>query len=1114
MKNYFKLLYLIVALCTTTLYSADVIVKHDNSVPVKEYYTQSKNYYEESTILQPAGPCKVKKLQIYYSGNQVAKDTLYICNFPTAGGENGWKPTHYIWNYNTIVEPIIIEYDGVPGWKEINIESSNLQSDGFDKFVFQHFLRPEGPWFTYDGDGRNSGDYSWVNNPWNDYGASYSYPPGDYMIRLVVEYTYPDGEGSKSAPAEKFTNVCSITGLSPATDVAAIDFNNDGFDDLSMGSNIFLNNTNGTYSNVTNNLGLGGGSRMWADIDNDGDLDFYAMRNGSYYFDKAMIGNNDKVYINNNGSFHQAEPSEVFNKPYPNPNDEMGATGGFCDSIPNPYNTCTPMWLDYDGDGWVDLFIANKRIESNGHEIYFPDELWKNDGSGKLTNVRVSAGINGEPFVADDPNLYGWGYYDCYGAAACDYNSDGKTDIFVANYRLSPDNLYKNNGNGTFNDVAKSTGVRGEPTLVSYYFGHGMGCEWGDFNNDANPDLCVGNLGHPNRQGSYSNPSLIYENQGSPNFNFIDNRKRMGLKFHEGNAGVVWADFDNDGLLDLWHGKYDGGNGTFYKNTGAPDYKLKDMTWEYNCVVNSPWSAIRLDYDHDGDLDLVIKGSLFRNDIPRTGNWMSFRLKGSPENQVSNDCFGTRLIVYAGAKLFYRDLQGSASGTHCNQNSSELHFGIGDNLVADSIVIYYPNGKSNKFLNIKANAFYNIEYMKEPQQFGIATPGHIFPENKSFNIPSSVTCKWAKSNRATKYRFQYSLCTLDKGVTVPDTCNIIEDIITEDNQVTINNLIDNYNYYWHVAAINANDTTQFSGTWSFTVGIPVPNPPTLIYPAKDTTDITPYPTLKWLEATYQSGQMYSTKYKLQVSTDETFSTIYKEYNDLKSLSLTIIEKMTAGTKFYWRVAAINEETAGAWSDVWNFSIIPVPEKVMLKYPSNGLTEVKTKPKFTWEKTNYAVSYTLYIASDTIFSDTIAYYDEIETLYKVAVGMENDRKYFWKIMAKNESGNSDWSDIWSFETAKSNDVFENQNNLSFNIIGINPNPFNNILKIDLFMIERSNIEIHCYNSLGEAVGLVYSGFLEYGANQIEWSPNNLESGVYYIKVLSPKFNEIKKIVYIK
>ena len=147
--------------------------------------------------------------------------------------------------------------------------------------------------------------------------------------------------------------------------------------------------------------------------------------------------------------FQELPPSGTFNLPYPSPGKDFQMPNQYeQDSIFNPYSCITVLWTDYNSDGRLDLYLANNRkgfnVNGNYNERYFPDQLWRQQDNGTFVNETKTAGIaDAEPFSKSNNTWYG--FYDCYGANACDYNNDGKADIFVANYRLVKDNLYKNN---------------------------------------------------------------------------------------------------------------------------------------------------------------------------------------------------------------------------------------------------------------------------------------------------------------------------------------------------------------------------------------------------------------------------------------------------------------------------------------------------------------------------------------------------------------------------------------------------------------------------------------------------------------------------------------------
>lgn len=1110
MKSFFSFL-IFIFLFNTLLFSATV--KYDNGKPKGVIYTTGREGWEESILLVPAGPCKVNKVMIYYSGNVPSKDTLYFCGFPTAGN---LYPTEYIWSYNSLIDPVIVDYDGLEGWKEFDISQLGLKSDGIDKIVVQHKLKSNGPYFTFDSDGRQ-GPLSWYTDPftpnsnfYNIQGTLHYFPQGDYLIQLDVTYLYPEGDGSLPAPQPKFV----VKPIYESGEVSIADINNDGWDDFVCGGNVFINTyqTNGSYFATQTGIGAAAGTN-WADFDNDGDLDCYAFANGQFDWDKRMVQNNDKIYINNgNGTFSPLKTSEVFRQPYPNPSNDFNLPAKFENTnYFNPYNTCTPFWLDYNNDGLPDLYIANKRIEISGKpEIYCPDEIWKNNGDGTFSNTRTEANLSsGEPLIYGSPqNGTIDGYYDCYGAAACDYNNDNLPDIYVATYRLAPDNLFKNLGNGSFVDVGKETGVRGVPTYADNYFGHGMGSSFGDFNNDGLIDLCVGNLAHTDSRGLFSNPSLIFKNLGpNGNFKFEEVHKQMGLKFHEGNAGACWADFDNDGNLDLWHGKYSGGYGTFYLNQGPPDYKLKDITWDINCFIDSPWEGVRFDFDNDGDLDMIIKNNLVRNDLPHKGNWVSLRLVGLPLENVSINCFNTKVYVYASGKMFYHEIMGTAAGTHSNQNSMALHFGLGNANIIDSIIIIYPNKHTNKITNVVPNAFYKIEYMQEPKQLLLATPALQSPQNFSFNLPEIIKFEWNKCSFADQYQIQIS-------ENIDFSSKIYDNKVTSENLTFAANLTKSKLYYWRVRAIQGTTNSAWSTTWSFFVGLPNVQPINLLTPKNNQDNLGNNIIFTWTRPVLPALNFTPyTRYIFQLSENSDFTTIFYENQYVKDTVLNLVAITNAGKKYFWRVAPVIESNQMIWSEVFSFTTLGLPEKINLIQPSDGAIDVTTKPQLNWQTITSANSYWVQISESPTF-DSLKFERQNSGMPPITVipKLNEKTKYYWRVAANNAAGRGQWSNAWSFTTMSGSSVNdEKQLNNSEQNIFVFPNPATSTINIDISNFENEFIILTIIDEQGKLISKIYEGQVTQNFNNFTISTNNLASGTYFITLQTNQATTIKKVL---
>ncbi|WP_298038637.1 CRTAC1 family protein, partial [uncultured Desulfuromonas sp.] len=438
---------------------------------------------------------------------------------------------------------------------------------------------------------------------------------------------------------------------------------------------LYRNNGDGTFSDVTAKAGVGddgyGMACLAADYDNDGDADLFVTNYGP-----------NVLYRNNgDGTF-----SDVTAK--------AGVAGDLW-SV-----GCT--FLDYDRDGFLDLFVANYLDFDPKYRSFYagdafpgplsypgqPDALYRNRGDGTFEETTRAAGLF---------NPRGRGM----GVAASDFDDDGDTDIFVANDAME-NYLYRNNGNGTFTNVAPLTGTgfgqNGEATSA-------MGPEFGDFDRDGLIDLLVPDMGY----------GCLYRNTGRGFFEEMS--AKTGLAAAAGQY-TSWSgnlfDFDGDGRLDIF---LTNGDSRFLE----PEEDLLLLNRDGRRFVDvsgragldprkrsvSRGSAIG-DIDNDGDLDILVLNlndtpRLLRNDGGNRSHWLSIRARGTRSNR---DAIGTRVRLTAGGVTQVADVR-SSSG-YLSQGDLRVHFGLGAAAKAERIEIRWPDGGVQVLENVTADRIVTV----------------------------------------------------------------------------------------------------------------------------------------------------------------------------------------------------------------------------------------------------------------------------------------------------------------------------------------------------------------------------------------------------------------------
>jgi len=346
---------------------------------------------------------------------------------------------------------------------------------------------------------------------------------------------------------------------------------------------------------------------------------------------------------------------------------------------------------DIDRDGFPDLFVGRlwTMYPSSGPDIV-ANYLYLNDGQGSFSEA------------SDMIYPIGWKHRRSRGSAWCDYDNDGDLDLFVANYYLEPDELWRNNGDGTFTDVAHAKGIDVNSKNQS---SHGTGCDWGDFNNDGTMDLLLPMLAHPGFTLQYDHlPTTLYRNGGAPDFQFYNETAKSGIEYEETHAGGAWADIDNDGLLDFAISTFYGCRYIdLYRQTAKGKFEIVTGKYGMEGLVSGE-DACWADLDNDGKLDLLMgesgKVRVFKNDIPVWHHhYVSIQLESDKENKQA---IGSRVEVYAGGRRMTRDIT-AGRGVRMQQ-PARVHVGLGESQKIDSVrVRWYGDTSYTRIQGIKAD---------------------------------------------------------------------------------------------------------------------------------------------------------------------------------------------------------------------------------------------------------------------------------------------------------------------------------------------------------------------------------------------------------------------------
>jgi hypothetical protein len=499
--------------------------------------------------------------------------------------------------------------------------------------------------------------------------AIFDYDNDGWPDIFIVNGTTLDGSSPGKTPTSHlyhnnhdgtFTDVTQKAGLAHTgwgQGVCVGDFDNDGNDDLFVtyyGKNVlYHNNGDGTFTDVSEKAGVSGTGKAWGsgcafiDYDLDGHVDLFVANYVDFDVTTAPAPGDRPNCIWKGvpvmcGPMGLPSSSNIL---YHNRGDgtfeDVSKNSGIDKT--NGHYSLSVSTLDFDEDGWPDIYVA---CDST------PSILYRNNHDGTFTDVAVLAGA---AFNEDGKEQAGMG------STVADFNGDGHLDIFKTNFSDDTSTLYRNNGNGTFDDATTGAGLG----LHTQYLG--WGAMFFDFDNDGWPDLLLVN-GHVYPEvdsqhlgSSYQEPRILYHNNGpdkagNVTFTDISASAGPGITTPSSSRGLAIGDLWNDGKLSA-----------VVSNMNAPP-------------------------------------SLLVNGIRTNNHWLAIKTVGTKSNK---DGIGARIRIKVGTRILVDEVRSGSS--YDSNNDMRVHFGLGHATKIDWLEIAWPSGLTERFDNLPIDKIHTIK---------------------------------------------------------------------------------------------------------------------------------------------------------------------------------------------------------------------------------------------------------------------------------------------------------------------------------------------------------------------------------------------------------------------
>ncbi len=771
------------------------------------------------------------------------------------------------------------------------------------------------------------------------------------------------------------------------------DYDNDGYPDAfavnwyNQNNLLYHNDGNGAFTRIlagpTVNDGGYSEAASWGDYNNDGLVDLYVANSGGSKL--------NFLYKNSgNGLFVKIAAGRQ--------STDVGTSRGV-------------SWVDYDGDGDLDLFVAN---ESNENEFLYRNMLVE---SGVDTFQRVTTG----PLVSAGGASWSGSW--------ADYDNDGDQDVFVANWSNQASRLYVNDGTGTFAADTAS------PIFTD--IGYGASAGWGDFDNDGDLDLIVTH--------AYSGPpttNFLYKNMLVETDTARLERVLTGPVVTDAGFmyGTSWGDYDGDGDLDLFVARTQGENqvNAFYRNDlnaghwltldlrGTPSnasgigakVRAKAVLngtprWQMRVVEGQSGYCGQNLQLHFGLADAATVDSLVI-EWP-SGNMEIFTGVAADRHLVVVENDSTP-ITHAFPGDGYLN-QGPTIPLRWNrplhyppyrlQVSTDSSFGGG--MLADtlagadtSVVLTVTTNPARYYWRISPERSIHGPIWSAVRSFDndVQVPegsGPISPADSAVNIPVSTQLRWGSAARATGYRVRLSSDSTF-GSTQLDT-------VVSDTALGTGALSHLTRWFWDVRPENFVGAGPVSSVRTFTTIIQAPSVPAHLSPSPGEANVIVPTRLRWLAADRAAS------YQVQVDAESLFVPPYIR-DTLLADTVLLLPNPGSYKKIFWRVRSFNAGGQSTYSAFEDFRTeIAAPA---LLHPPDGSSQFADLT-LLWSPSPPAETFRLQYGTDSTFS-AVVFDDSTLTDTSLSItSLQTNLAYYWRAMALHGTGPSRWSAGRSFVT---------------------------------------------------------------------------------------------------